>query len=104
MNIKSIDHFVNLHPHMQKCLLDFINKYFTKQSSFNYEHTAYGLKQRFISLNYPLCTQHITTKCFVEAATKLGFKTQLVPGYSSEDSKNWYFNAHIKTSLWKDKF
>lgn len=86
--------FDDLDPEHQKQLLDYIDKTFSEISSFNHKHTAYGLKQPFTRL-HPNTKNHVTSKCFMEAMIKSGYKAKLVSQETDIDKQNWYFNAKI---------
>jgi len=90
----NVDHFADLPTDMQDALLDYIALNFKVQSGYNHRHSAYGLKQHFVSTQgFP--DQHVTSECFSEAMVAAGFKRKR----TDESEPNWYFNARVPNVL-----
>lgn len=94
----NIWHFADLPDELKTALLKYIDLNFTKQSSFNYKHTAYGLKQHF-SRTHKNPYAHITAECFSEAMISAGFKRKQLSERDTDDQTNWVFNARVPTVL-----
>lgn len=91
---KLIIHFADLSDEMKTALLEYIDLNFTKRSSFNHKHTAYGLKHHFTSTYKPM-SDHVTSECFAEAMVAAGFKRKLIEESNTPGASNWIFNANV---------
>lgn len=88
--LPNADTFSDLNDAGQKALLDYIKSNFKMIQSINHGQTAYGLKSRFNRLTGADKGHHITSRCFMEAMVKAGFKA--VPVKDAPEP-NWYFNV-----------
>lgn len=95
---KLIIHFADLSDETKTALLEYIDLNFTKRSSFNYKHTAFGLKCHFTSTYIPM-SDHVTSECFSEAMVAAGFNRKLVKESDTPGESNWVFNANVPTVL-----
>lgn len=74
----------------QRFLIEFINENFVPIKNINFQHTDYGLKQKFSRLHF-----FVTQQQFYEAMLIAGFKSkEKVKGYMSFNisQKSRYFS------------
>ncbi len=87
--LPNADSFNDLSPEDKALLLKYIETNFKQIESINRKHSAYFLKARFNRLTGPDKGHHITSRCFMEAMVKSGYKASPVRGAREP---NWYFN------------
>ncbi|WP_394526495.1 hypothetical protein [Lacrimispora sp. JR3] len=88
--MENANYFSDLSEADQNSLLDYIISNFKMIQSINHEQTAYGLKARYNRLTGANKGHHVTSRCFMEAMVKEGYRAVPVKGAVEP---NWYFNV-----------